>query len=224
MFKIYNYRTGITQDLTSDELKNSIITTTNSVYENTGVLPERSGKRPTLIEPFLNTLTNGVLLKGVFLVTALYRVNRDPNTRYMLVATGDKNQYLNLLSKINPQIPFIHVDCSAFTPIHEGGYLSTWFRNTMGRAFSFIDIDFIFLKADKIILIEEKTHIGTLGYGQKMSYDELLRDIFNIPSILCVAKYDIISQDIETLIKQNSSPDFLKKILPIQSFIDALNK
>ncbi|MGL4802052.1 MAG: hypothetical protein ACRC18_07275 [Cetobacterium sp.] len=224
MFKIYDYRTRNTHNLTSDELKDVIITTTNSVYENTRVLSERTGKRPTLIEPFLNTLTNGVLLKGVFLVTALSRVNRDPNTRYMLVATGDKDQYLDFLSKINPQIPFIHVDCSAFTPIHEGGYLSTWFRNTMGRAFSFIDIDFIFLKANKIILIEEKTHIGELGYGQEMSYNELLRDIFNVPSTLCVAKYDTSTQNIETLIKQNSSSDFLKKIGPIQSFIDALNK
>lgn len=224
MFLIYDYRTKKNFEMTSEKLKEMIISTTKSSYEDTAVLPERHGIRPTLIEPFLKELKNGTLFKGIFLVTALARRNNDPNTRYMLIATGNKEGYSELLPRIKPQIPFFHIDCSAFKPTHEGGYLSSWFRNNMGRAFSFIDIDFIFLKADKIILIEEKTNIGVMGFGQTLSYNELLRDIFNKKSVLCVIKYSESTKKCQIQTKMMNEEPLTFPEISISDFIIKLDK
>ena len=191
MFKIYNYNNQKEFSMSSEELKNYIIEKTNSIYENRTVAPERTGQRPSFLAPFLKELKENItLLKGIFLITSLSRVNNNKKTRYMLVSTGNKDDYLTLLPYLNDYISFINIDCSNYNPVHEGGYLSTWFRQNMGRAFSFIDIDFLILKKSNtntsIYLLEEKTNQASLGYGQQLSYIELMTDIFTIIPCLCI--------------------------------------
>ncbi|WP_338998922.1 hypothetical protein LC560_02125 [Fusobacterium animalis] len=191
MFKIYNYNNQKEFSMSSEELKNYIIEKTNSIYENRTVAPERTGQRPSFLAPYLEKLKENItLLKGIFLITSLSRVNNNKKTRYMLVSTGNKDDYLTLLPYLNDYISFINIDCSNYNPVHEGGYLSTWFRQNMGRAFSFIDIDFLILKKSNtntsIYLLEEKTNQASLGYGQQLSYIELMTDIFTIIPCLCI--------------------------------------
>ena len=184
MFKIYNYNNQKEFSMSSEELKNYIIEKTNSIYENRTVAP-------SFLAPYLEKLKENItLLKGIFLITSLSRVNNNKKTRYMLVSTGNKDDYLTLLPYLNDYISFINIDCSNYNPVHEGGYLSTWFRQNMGRAFSFIDIDFLILKKSNtntsIYLLEEKTNQASLGYGQQLSYIELMTDIFTIIPCLCI--------------------------------------
>lgn len=220
MFKIYDYKTKTFSLLESEDLKKYIINKTNSTFENKDVIPERTGQRPSYLASILSNLTNGYLIKGLFLVTALERVNPDKETRYLLIATGNLESYEQLLPYINDYIPFIHIDCSDYTPVHEGGYLSSWFRSNMGRAFSFIDIDYLIIK-NKIYLIEEKTYNGTLGYGQKMSYSELMKDIFNIPTILCIV---YCTEDECHLKISDDSVTYKEGTTKIETFFNWLNK
>lgn len=223
MFKIYNYKNNETFDLNDEQLKEFIINTTHSRYENLSVTSERTGKRPSFLKDSFETLLKGTLIEGLFLITALGRVNSDKRTRYMLVSIGDKNSYNALLPYINDYVPFFHIDCSAYTPTHEGGYLSSWFRQTMGRAFSFIDIDFLFLKNENLFLIEEKTNNATLGYGQKMSYSELMTDIFKkTPTLILVSS----SKDkcLLKISKGNFTDKYREGALSIEDFINWLNK
>ena len=223
MFKIYNYKNKGFFSLDSTQLRNFIISSTCGKYENLSVTPERTGKRPSFLRPFLKKLSNGILIEGLFFVTAISRVNPDKKTRYMLVSIGNRADYEILLPHIEEYTSFIHIDCSDYSPIHEGGYLSSWFRENMGKAFSFIDIDYLFLKNNHLYLIEEKTYLGILGYGQKMSYQELMMDIFCETPTLILAhssrdkyRFKISHGDFEDKCQKGS--------LPIEDFIDWLDR
>lgn len=221
MFNIYDYKNKTTLLLDSPALQKYIFEKTKSHLINKTVTAERTGTRPTFISHYLNTLKNGILLKGIFLVTAVSKINNDVNTRFLLIATGNKYDYEDLIPKLNSQIPFIHIDYSAFQATHQGGYLSSWFRNEMGAGFSFIDVDFIFLKKDKVVLIEEKTFLGTMGYGQNLSYNELLSDIFSVKTIMCLLKVTGNSVNFQTKLKGEKFTN--PQTMDIKDFINCLD-
>lgn len=229
MFKIYNYNDKKNFSMSSDELKNYIIEKTKSTYENKAVAPERTGQRPSFLASHLEKLKENItVLKGIFLITSLSRVNDDKKTRYMLVSTGNKDDYLTLLPYLNDYISFINIDCSDYNPIHEGGYLSTWFRTNMGRAFSFIDIDFLLLKksdiSTSIYLLEEKTNQANLGYGQKLSYIELMTDIFTITPSLCIINTSESENCYLKLAKGNFTVNYKEGNITIEKLISYFNK
>ena len=223
MFKIYNYRDKKTLELSDTELRNYILKLTHCEYEDRPVTPERTGRRPSFLKPFLDNISKGKLLKNIFLVTAISRVNSNKETRYMFISTGNREDYLIILPFIKKYVSFIHIDCSNHSSVHEGGYLSTWFRTNMGRAFSFVDIDFLILKKEDIFLIEEKTNNGILGYGQKISYMELMTDIFTIPPTLCLAYCSPESCDLK-IAKGNFDKGYKEGSLTIKKFIKWLDK
>lgn len=228
-FKIYNYNNQKEFSMSSEELKNYIIEKTNSIYENKSVAPERTGQRPSFLAPFLKELKENItLLKGIFLITSLSRINSDKKTRYLLVSTGNKEDYLALLPYLNDYISFINIDCSFYTPIHEGGYLSTWFRENMGRAFSFIDIDFLLLKksdtSTSIYLLEEKTNQATLGYGQKLSYIELMTDIFTIIPCLYIINTSNSGNYYLKVAKGDFKKNYKEGEITIEKLISFFNK
>lgn len=189
MFSVHNFRTDSIINMSSSQLKDFIIKTTNSKFENSAVLPERTGLRPAPLRDFILSLEEFEKFKNIYLVTTLSRVNKDPNTRYLLISVNnDVSIVKNILPYINTNISFIHVNTLDNEDTHEGGFFSSWFRNNMGRAFSFIDIDYLLLNPNRVFLVEEKTHFAPLGYGQKMSYYELLSDIFNVESRLLLVQ------------------------------------
>ena len=137
----------------------------------------------------LGTLRSVILQKNVFLVSALARINSDIKSRYLILIDGE--YYSSRLTEIFfNYIPVYSVTISNELK-EEGklGRLSYWFREIMGRGFSFIDIDYLLVdeKYHKVVIIEEK--IGnassqSVGYGQWISYKELITDVIAKPNVL----------------------------------------
>lgn len=190
MFVIKNVRTGELSRLTSEQFKEKIISETNCKYENGRVLEERTGLRPESLNEFIQVLSNNLIVqKHIFLVTALARVNNIKETRYMLLIDGEDYDY-RLSTIIHNYVPVYSVKIEG--ALDQEGKLSTlskWFRSTMGRAFSFIDIDYLLININynKVALIEEKigkSGAASIGYGQLISYKELLMDVIKNPLFL----------------------------------------
>lgn len=190
MFVIKDVRTGELLRLTSEEFKQKIISETNCKFENGKVLEERTGLRPESLNDFMQVLSSSLVIqKHVFLVTALCRVNCNKETRYMILIDG--NEYDDRLSSlIYDYVPIYSVKIEGAND-EEGklSSLSKWFRETMGRAFSFIDIDYLIINQNytKVALIEEKigkSGASAIGYGQLISYKELLMDVLKKPLFL----------------------------------------
>lgn len=183
-FTLVNARTGEEFQLDSSELRNKIINETNSVYEDTQVLPERTGLRPKELKEILKDLDYVTIQSNVYVVTTLSRINSDKNTRYMILVDGLNYDY-KINDIITENIPIYLISYQKDdTNELEMSYLSFWFRKNMGRAFSFIDIDYLLVNKnlDRVILIEEKVgknSMLSLGYGQSISYLELVNDIIS---------------------------------------------
>jgi hypothetical protein len=190
MFEVTNLRTGETLALTSSQFKEKIILETRCTFEDSYVLRERTGLRPQHIHRLIRDLApHYYILSNVFIVTALSRINNDYNTRYMILIDGGEIN-IEILDVLRDYVPIYHVDIqNQMRVIGHNSELSTWFRNTMGRGFSFIDIDYLIFNPDSnsLVMIEEKvdtTSVSSIGYGQRLSYMELLSDIFNRNSTL----------------------------------------
>ena len=109
------------------------------------------------------------------MITALKRINSDVRTRYLIIS---ENNYADLYKILNPQIPVYYIEQP--NSGKEVSTLSSWFRNTMGNGFSFIDFDFIIQKDNKVIIIEEKSNSSCeMGDGQALSYMELYNDVLS---------------------------------------------
>jgi len=191
MFTIKNIRNKEYYILTSEEFRDKIIRETGCEFENGYVTEERTGLRPESLNIFIKELSKKsfVIQKHIFLVTALRRVNNDKNSRYMILIDG--NEYDSRLpSLVHDYVPIYSVTIKG--SVNEEGKLSSlskWFRATMGRAFSFIDIDYLLINryGNKVALIEEKigkSGVSSIGYGQLISYEELLKDVLKDPRFL----------------------------------------
>lgn len=175
LFKIKNLRDkndkGV--EVASEELENFITETTHSKYDKlTEIKKEGTGKRPSKLKDLLHK--SGLeIYDDFFLVSAVAKVNRDKYTRYMVLSEKDNEK---LPTFFNDYIPVEYVE-------RKGGAvskLSSWFRNTMSSAFSFVDIDSMIVKGNKIIIIEEKNSLScSVGYGQGLSYQEFCNQVLN---------------------------------------------
>lgn len=89
--------------------------------------------------------------------------------------TNEHNCYEGIKKLLRDNIPAYAIE---FTSNNIN--LSQWFRKNMGRAFSFIDLDYLIYKPnDEVIIVEEKNSLAArIGYGQLLSLRELATDIF----------------------------------------------
>lgn len=187
MFFLKNYRTNEKFKMNSDEFKNFIINITNSRYENSDVTRERTGLRFSILDRVTKLLSNKTqVLKNIYLVSALSRINNNKSSRYLILI--DNIEYDDsILELINDYIPVYLVKTEKYTSSN-ASFLSSWFRNNMGRGFSFVDIDYFITNNRKIVLLEEKaTPNSNLGYGQLISYKELILDVLSLEAILIIA-------------------------------------
>ena len=186
-FNVEGLRNGINHNYTSDQFKEIIIKRTQSKYDEAPVTSEGTGKRPSefrrIVED-LNLRAELSILENVFIVSALFRHNPDPSTRYLILIDGEISEsHKDIVRSLIPEhisiLKVVSLNKLTDTTI-EHSYLSEWFRREMGNGFSFVDIDFLIYnyQTDKVLLLEEKTTaINSIGYGQLKSYEELLRDI-----------------------------------------------
>ncbi|MDP3012842.1 MAG: hypothetical protein Q8M92_01280 [Candidatus Subteraquimicrobiales bacterium] len=182
MFIIKNIKTGETNELSSQQFKEKIIALTRSRFENSSVLSERTGLRPESLNALLAELNTLIIQKNVFIVTALSRINNDKHSRYLILIDSDKYDD-RIADLVFDYIPIYSVKIK--DELREEGVLSKlsgWFRATMGRGFSFIDIDYLIIDRDfnKAVLFEEKigkSGVSSIGYGQLLSYKELISDV-----------------------------------------------
>lgn len=187
-----NIRDGQTRLWSSEQFRRNILYVTKSQFINKQVLRERTGLRPTALEEIMNQLNEEIIvIKDIFVVSAIYRINKDPQTRYLLLIDGSLGvKEEEIIRQIVPEyisIWSVNVTEETAGENVEHGYLSKWFRTNMGAGFSFIDIDYLLYNSatHKTLLIEEKNHGQyTVGYGQLLSYEELLRDIIQVPANL----------------------------------------
>ena len=190
MFRLKDLRNDENFYIDEKSLKNFIINNTNSVFEDLKVKKERTGKRPSPFSDFKDEIKADYIFEKVFLITALKRVNPDKNSRYMLLSENYNPKLINVL---NDYVSAYFIRNKSEDDL----YLSKFFRNNLGRAFSFIDIDFIFQKGNNILIVEEKSRIeSTFGYGQLLSYKEFLEDVLkqdlNISFCLLNIEEDVI--------------------------------
>ncbi len=185
MFNIYDMRSKKEESMSSEEFRNFIIQKTESRLEyGRPVIPERTGYRGSKINALKE---NFCVYENVFLVTAISRVNNNVNTRYMILIdeTNKKVNCQGIEKIVNKNIPIYRIRSNNINQNQQISFLSYWFRKTMGRAFSFIDLDYLIQKDNHIIIIEEKNSLYTkIGYGQLLSLKELANDIFSVPTTL----------------------------------------
>lgn len=182
-FVLTNARTGEKLNLNSNQLKTKIISETKSVYEDTSVLEERTGLRIKILESFLRKKMDSVQT-DLYVVSAVGRINNDKKTRYIVIIDNRDYDYrINEIINLNIPIYIINYDKDDDSEENRT-YFSKWFRENMGRAFSLIDVDYLLINKnkDKIVLIEEKVgknSMLSLGYGQTLSYLEIIEDVIN---------------------------------------------
>lgn len=187
-----NLRNSKKTEMPEEKLKESIIEKTNCRFENTAVLAERTGIRESELRNYFLQLNDLQITEKIFIVSAVERVNNDKSTRYMVVIDGiDVDGRIIKLFKNH--IPVIAVTFSDATNAQgKMSYFSKWFRTNMGRAFSLIDLDFLINKPNdvKTVVVEEKQKAASqfsLGYGQMLSYKEVLEDVLEKPLFLYIA-------------------------------------
>lgn len=195
-FRVKNLRSLNTKQFTSDELKKAIIKKTKSVYDRKKVMPERTTKRPSNFEKLIDQFKdNFKIMRNIFIVSALGKYNRDLETRYLILIDGEVSDEEReiILSVFNNYVPIMIITTSNdINEDVEHSYLSEWFRKTMGNGFSFVDIDFLIYNYENgsVLLLEEKnTYKKVVGYGQLLSYEEMLEDVMVQNSILLMFLY-----------------------------------
>lgn len=169
---IKDLRTNEILEFTDEELKNFIIETTHSRFESMPVRPEFTWMRPTAFWDFFVS-NDYKTFTGVYLVTALKRINPDPNTRYILFTEYENPDLVNY---IREDIPIFYIKHEI---VHDDvSWLSEWFRSNMWNWFSFVDIDYLLANENKTLVIEEKffPH-ARIWHWQMLSYVELLNDV-----------------------------------------------
>ena len=183
--RIKNVRTGEVFDFSDVEFRDFILKETKCSYNPSSVAPERTGRRFHKLKPLILRVQDSVNIDmNIYIITAVSRINNDPNSRYMIIIDGEvSNGVLKLFKDNVPVIQYIRdIESEEFAST-----ISKWFRSYMGRNFSFIDADYILSNTarDKALIIEEKNYSSAgLGYGQQISYCELLTDIINVDAEL----------------------------------------
>jgi len=203
VFNIEDLRTGIKYNFSSNEFRDFLIQKTKSVYENLSVTQERTNQRFPILTDLCRINHNISIQNGLFLVTALSRINNDKNTRYVLLIDGLEYSD-NILFSIQDYVPVYRVNMTIDSHSESvPSALSKWFRSNMGRGFSFVDIDYFLYKNDysRVLMIEEKaSNNATLGYGQRISYYEMMNDVIKFNSKLTV----IFKEPTQQLVKSFS--------------------
>ncbi|MCK8825197.1 hypothetical protein [Fuchsiella alkaliacetigena] len=190
-FKRKDLRSGQTKILNGKEMKKSIIKQTRSKYDHQRPKDEYTGLRSPQLDKLLNQLDSETyaVYKEVFLVSALYKVNNNPQTRYLILIDGIQDSYTEITNLIENHIPIwaLEIIDRKSRSKTECSNLSQWFRENMGRAFSFVDMDYLLhnKKEDTVLLIEEKNSSNyKVGYGQLLSYEEMAVDAIIKPTKL----------------------------------------
>ena len=89
----------------SNSLKDLILSVTKGQYIDKKVREEISNRRPSLLKPYMHTLSYEQY-SDFFFVVANKAINPDRNTRYCIISTkGDKD----ISSKFNDNIPVYKV-------------------------------------------------------------------------------------------------------------------
>jgi len=184
-FDIEDIRIGKkAKGLTGKQFNEQILRITKARYENRYVLLERTGERPKIISYYLNNIDSLVIHSNVFLVSAGRRLNSDKRTRY-LILIDDERYDRRITEMVYDYVPIYAVKVEGMKRESEkASPLSKWFGQTMGRGFSFIDIDYIITNKEcsKVVVVEEKVKEELkreYAYGQLLSYQELLTDVIN---------------------------------------------
>ncbi|MBV5221307.1 hypothetical protein [Staphylococcus hominis] len=187
MFNITNLRNGKTMKMDSEQFKKAIIDST-SCYD-TGLTPKKEGTetRPSIIKEIKTEITSGIeFIENIYIVTAIKKYNNNPQTRYLILIDEyilEEHKQI-LLDIIKEHITIILVENEENDKNNSSvSFLSRWFRKNMGTGFSFIDIDFILYsrQTQKAYIIEEKTtNSNLIGFGQFLSYKELLNDVLKV--------------------------------------------
>lgn len=183
--KIKNLRTNEMFNFSDNEFRDYILKSTKCTYNPSSVAPERTGRRFHKLKPLILKAPDDINMDmNIYVITAVSRVNNDPNTRYMIIIDGPASDGVANIFKENiPIIQYIREDESD----EFASTISKWFRSNMGRNFSFIDADYLLSDSsrNKALVIEEKdSAYASLGYGQQISYCELLVDILKVESEL----------------------------------------
>lgn len=169
---IKDLRSGEIIELSSEELRQFIIMTTNSTYEDREVRQEHTWQRPTAFNNFFVS-EDYKTYKWIYLVTALERINSDKRTRYILFT---EYEYPDLVDYVHEYIPIFYIEHEI--AYWEVSWLSYRFRENMWNWFSFVDIDFLLANENKVLIIEEKFFpYAQIWYWQKISYKELINDV-----------------------------------------------
>ena len=151
----------------SDEFASLIWNLTIGRYEERRVRAERTGVRPNVLDQDIRrTFGESNVFTGLYLLTST--TNKNECSRYVMIATDELPRWLE--HNIKQSVPLLIVERSDED-------LSSWFRNTLGFAYSVVDIDYIANGRNGIILIEEKAkaNVESLSYGQEESYREFMR-------------------------------------------------
>ena len=175
LFKIKDLRNKQDNGVVIDgfELQNFITETTKGTYDRISeVKKEGTGKRPSKLKKLFEN--SGLeIYNDFFLVSTVAKINKDKYTRYMVLSEKDNDK---LPTFINEYIPVEYIE-------REGeavSNLSSWFRDTMSSGYSFVDVDTMIVKGNKIIIIEEKnSNYCSVGYGQGLSYKEFCNQVLN---------------------------------------------
>ena len=196
MHKLRDIRTKEIHLFSDEELRDFIIKKTKCQYEDKAVLSERTGMRYNQLKSMVKEVSLKYhLVSNLFIVTAVGRVNSDKKTRYLLISNGAIDE--SILEMVNPCVPIFVFEKPEGESDEYASYISKWFRGTMGRAFSFIDIDYLIFdkSTDLALLIEEKdSQFVKMGYGQEISYAEMLEDVLTVDAQLLVINTSNISR------------------------------
>lgn len=160
------------QYMSSDDLKDFILSTTRGKYIDEEVRKEISGKRPSLLKEYIKAL-NYDCYTNVFLIVSSYKINPNKENRYCIFLENDCQEIINIFNDFIPVYKIEQIESNT-----DVSTLSKWFRDTLGYGFCVTDIDFILKNNNKILIIEEKKgKIHNTSTGQNLSRKEILKDV-----------------------------------------------
>lgn len=204
---IKNLRTWEVIELSSDELRQFIIMTSNSTYEDREVKQEHTWRRPTAFRNFFVS-DDYKTYTWIYLVTALARINSDKKTRYILFT---EYEYPDLVNYVHEDIPIFYIQHEIV--YEEVSWLSHRFRENMWNWFSFVDVDFLLANENKVLIIEEKFFkFAKIGYWQMISYKELINDVLiNAYRIIIKPSFDDWFFKVAYYDKENNKITYLEQ-------------
>lgn len=186
-FNLKDLRNNQQRTISEQQMKELIINKTISRYERGHVTEERTGQRFEELQGLVAMLDYPVC-SNIYIVTAIARVNSNPMNRYLILVDGacEDNSIAELFKEHIP-IYSVVIDSDEQRGHGECSILSTWFRQNMGSAFSFSDVDYLIYNRHnrRALILEEKAgspNTLKIGYGQLLSYGELLNDVMEYDS------------------------------------------